>query len=113
MGRPGNLVNRHLSRFGFLIKPIMLLTRKNPLKSSGFYTNRVTRLGYCNLTRFAIFIKITLLDHFSIFILFKIELFGNYQLIKNYKELKNTLLGLFFYFYNLFGCCNLIFYYSF
>jgi hypothetical protein len=74
-----DLVNQHLSWSEFLIKPVMLLTRKNLLKPSGFCANRVTRLSYYNPAGFAIFMNITLLGHFSIFILFKIGLFGNNQ----------------------------------
>ncbi len=51
VGRSGNLMNRHLSQYRFLIKPFMLLTRKNPLKLSWFCANHVTRLGYYNPTR--------------------------------------------------------------
>ncbi len=40
-------VNWHLSQSEFFIKTLMLLTRKNPLKPSGFCANRVTWLG-CN-----------------------------------------------------------------
>ena len=101
-------MNRHLNRSKFLIKPFILLTRKNPLKLNGFCANRVTRLGYCNPARLQFLWKLFFWVYFSIFILFKIGLFDNYQWIKNYKGLKITLFGLFFYFYNLFGCCNLI-----